>query len=153
MKKLFFCLCAMFVAYNLYAQDMKPFYLQSGKYYNIESVYTSDGNALSPKDHPGNWLHYYQKNADEHILEIISFGVDKEEVVSQYVIFAKIPKEFSVLYFIRDAKDYSFVDCFEIEENYIAIMGFFNHEQREEKYFVLGNSGLDHNEVKKMYSF
>ena len=147
----------MFLGCNLYAQEVKPFYLQNGKYYNIESMFASNGDALPVKDNPGNWLHYYQNNADEHIIEIISFGINSpEKIVSQYVVFATMSPDDSdsVIYFFRDAKDYSFVDCFEIDDE-IVIMRFFNHEPRprEEKYFVLGNSGFDYNEVKKMYSF
>lgn len=141
---------------NLYAQDAEPFYLQSGKYYNIEAMRASSGERLSPKDNPGNWLHYYQKNADEHILEIISFDINSpEKIVSQYVVFATMSPDDSdsVIYFFRDAKDYSFVDCCLIEDECIAIMRFWTHEPSEEKYFILGSNGWDYNKVKKMYTF
>ncbi len=154
MKKFLFCICAMFLVCNLYAQEVKPFYLQSGKYYNIESMFASNGDALPVKDNPGNWLHFYSKNANEHILEIIEFG-PTEKIVSQYVVSVIMPvKGDRVAYVLEDAKDYSFVDCFEIDDE-IVIMRFFNNETRprEEKYFRIGRGGYDYNEVKKMYSF
>ncbi len=144
----------MFLVCNLYAQEVKPFYLQNGKYYNINSMFASNGDALPVKDNPGNWLHFYSKNANEHILEIIEFG-PTEKIVSQYVVSVIMPlRGDRVAYVLKDSKDYAFVYCFEIDDE-IVIMSFYNNETRprEEKYFRIGRGGYDYNEVKKMYSF